>query len=710
MGLTLIARIAVSICLSMTVALAVSLSKPNCTNTCGNVTIPYPFGIGARCSASSWFTVACQNSSFPPKLSLSSINMEIENISLDNGTVRVIEPVSPLNCSDEQRLFSLGRSLTGSAFTISAFQNSFALLGCDNSIWLRANNETIGGCMAVCDPSSNDTSCNGINCCQITIPTGLQELQYSYNRTLGSSTNGNSCGYAFLTERKWFQEDYKTYRGLHTNLSNPFDEGFRYANMVLEWEVDNMTRSNYSSCIYLNGTRSTQLCSCNRGFEGNPYLPGGCQDINECERLNFCTGTCINTLGSYRCQAPTKRLASYIGIVSALGSLLLLIAAMWCYRVIRKRLKANRKKRFFTRNGGILLEKQLHSTDNGVEKTKLFDAKELAQATDQYNENRVLGRGGQGTVYKGMLKDGRVVAVKKSKKVDKDDIELFINEVVILSQINHRHVVKLLGCCLETEVPLLVYEFIPNGTLFEHIHDPKEEFPLTWEMRIRIATEVASAISYLHSAASTPIYHRDIKSTNILLDSKYQAKVADFGTSRTISIDQTHVTTRVLGTFGYLDPEYFQSGQFTDKSDVYSFGVVIVELLTGEKAISSIRAEEGRSLITYFLHSVEENQLFDIIDSRVLKEGQKEEIVAIAQLAKRCLYLKGKKRPTMREVAAELEGIQIRKQGSGFQHSYDETEYHSIDLYDAYDISSNSSSMQFDTNPTCAADVRPLLK
>lgn len=636
--------------------------------------------------------------------------MEIENISLKNGTVRVIEPVSPLNCSDELRTLSLGRSLRGSAFTISAFQNSLALLGCDNSIWLHSNNETIRGCMAVCGPSSNDTTCNGVNCCQIPIPRGLQELQYSYNRTLRSSTNGNSCGYAFLTERKWFQEDYKTYSGLHTNLSNPFDEGFRSANMVLEWEVDNMTLSNYSSCRYMNATRSTRLCSCNQGFEGNPYLPGGCQDINECDTFHFCTGTCINTFGSFRCTAaPTKKLAS-IGIVSALGSLLLLIAAMLCYRIIRKRLKANRKKRFFTRNGGILLEKHLHSTDNGVEKTKLFNAKELAQATDQYNENRVLGRGGQGTVYKGMLKDGRVVAVKKSKKVDKDDIEQFINEVVILSQINHRHVVKLLGCCLETEVPLLVYEFIPNGTLFEHIHDPKEEFPLTWEMRIRIATEVASAISYLHSAASTPIYHRDIKSTNILLDNKYQAKVADFGTSRTISIDQTHVTTRVLGTFGYLDPEYFQSSQFTDKSDVYSFGVVIVELLTGEKAISSIRAEEGRSLITYFLHSMEENQLFDIIDSRVLKEGQKEEIAAIARLAERCLHLKGKKRPTMREVAAELEGIQIRKQGSGFQHGYDETAYHSIDLYDAYDISSNSSSMQFDTNPTGASDVRPLLK
>jgi serine/threonine protein kinase len=134
-------------------------------------------------------------------------------------------------------------------------------------------------------------------------------------------------------------------------------------------------------------------------------------------------------------------------------------------------------------------------------------------------------------------------------------------------------------------------------------------------MSLRIATEVAGALFYLHSAASSPIYHRDIKTTNILLDDKYRAKVADFGTARSITVDQTHLTTVVQGTFGYLNREYFQSSQFTEKSDVYSFGVVLVELLTGEKAISSTRAQESRSLATYFIHSMEENNLFDILDA-----------------------------------------------------------------------------------------------
>ncbi|KAL2546072.1 putative wall-associated receptor kinase-like 13 [Forsythia ovata] len=206
-------------------------------------------------------------------------------------------------------------------------------------------------------------------------------------------------------------------------------------------------------------------------------------------------------------------------------------------KVIRKRIKSKRKRKFFKRNGGLLLEQQLSTTQNGVEKTKLFNSKELEQATVHFNVNRILGRGGQGTVYNGMLSDGKIVAVKKYQKIDEDDLEVFINEVFILSQINHINVVKLLGCCLETEVPLLVYEFIPNGTLFQHIYEASEEFSLSWEARLRIATEVASAISYLHSASAVPIHHRDIKSTNILLDDKYRAKVSDFGTSRSISID-----------------------------------------------------------------------------------------------------------------------------------------------------------------------------
>ncbi|CAN1828074.1 Wall-associated receptor kinase-like 22 [Linum perenne] len=233
-----------------------------------------------------------------------------------------------------------------------------------------------------------------------------------------------------------------------------------------------------------------------------------------------------------------------------------------------------------------------------------------------------------------MLPDGTIVAVKK-------------------------HIVKLLGCCLETELPLLVYEFIPNGSRQVEEEGDSTNCGIRWDDRFRIAGEVAGAVAYMHSAASFPIYHRDIKSSNILLDAKLSAKVADFGTSKSVPDDKTHLTTLVQGTFGYLDPEYFHTSQFTDKSDVYSFGVVLVELLTGQKPISFTRGEEERSLVAHFISAMkeEEHGLIRILDPVVSREAREADLVSIAELAVRCLRLNGKKRPTMREVAMELDGL-----------------------------------------------------
>ncbi|KAL2482335.1 Wall-associated receptor kinase-like 9 [Forsythia ovata] len=359
-----------------------------------------------------------------------------------------------------------------------------------------------------------------------------------------------------------------------------------------------------------------------------------------------------------------------------MGLLLLSSTCFWLYKFHKKRKDKKRKEKFFKQNGGLLLQQQI-LTDQGIlEKTLLFTVKELEKATDNFNESRILGQGGQGTVYKGMLSEGKIVAIKKSKLVDENQVEQFINEVVMLSQIIHRNVVKLLGCCLETEVPLLVYEFIFNGTLFDHIHDKNNEFPLSWNMRLKIAVEVAEALAYLHSATSFPIYHRDVKSTNILLDEKYVAKVSDFGISRSIAVDHTHLTTLVKGTFGYLDPEYFQSSQFTEKSDVYSFGVVLAELLTGQRPISSAKAGEERSLATRFLLCIEAEHSEKILDPQVLEQGKREELTIVAKLAQRCLNLNGKKRPTMKEVAMELEIVRMTQTHSTAR----ETKYQGVEL------------------------------
>ncbi|PRQ32527.1 putative protein kinase RLK-Pelle-WAK family [Rosa chinensis] len=664
---------------------------PGCPNKCGNLTIPYPFGMKKDCYLREEFFINCSHATQPPVAYLGRGNLKVTDISVDDGELRILGYVAK-KCYNalQGRYFTsldgeLHRIWLGLPYTISHSKNKFYAVGCDASAVVkgfRGEEELITGCMSICNSfgSVDNHFCSGVGCCETYIPSGLKNMTLKLNSYQNNLRiiDFNPCSYAFIVEEGQFNFSRASFKDLNNTIELP---------MVLNWAVGNDTdpcdearkRKDFackanSLCVNWEMAINESvgyLCKCSPGYEGNPYHPDGCQDIDECKAsISPCNhGTCINSLGNYSCLCPKayknrtnakgclkleinqparKLFLITLGTGSSFGLIFLAIAAWWLVQVIKKRENKIRKEKFFKQNGGLVLEQQLSSGDQAnVEKIKLFNSRELEKATDHFSIDRILGQGGQGTVYKGMLMGGQIVAIKKSKMVNGGDREVrqFINEIVILSQINHRNVVKLLGCCLETEIPLLVYEFLPNGTLSQYIHDQDDEFPLTWGTRA-IATSI-------------PIYHRDIKSTNILLDAKYRAKIADFGTSRSISIDQTHLTTVVHGTFGYLDPEYFQSSQFTEKSDVYSFGVVLAELLTGQKPVSMTRSKESRSLATHFLLSMEQNRLFDILDPQVMKDGIKEEIIAVAYLAQKCIDLNGRKRPTMKEVAAALEGVRL---------------------------------------------------
>ncbi|KAB5564942.1 hypothetical protein DKX38_004996 [Salix brachista] len=484
-----------------------SLAKPNCTDHCGNISIPYPFGIGMDCCMEESFDVECNETSTSPRAFLRRVDMELVNITLTGGAL-VKGPVISVESLGQHEVLPF--NLAGTPFFL-LYNYFIAIL------------------VPVCGQ-------------KLARPSILYATQFaptvfdSSFESMEGKQGSVEQKLVFLADRQWFD----------SKIKSPQD-------------INNLPE----------------------GYEGSPYLQ--CTDVDECEDRNSChrLTRCVNTKGSYKCGLHPLRFTA-LGTYSS-------VLAHWCLV-----------------DAQTYQKKEVHSVEKEVFQMEWWS---VTAATIML---KVLGHGGQGTVYKGMLADGSIVAVKKSTMVDEEKVEEFINEVVILSQINHRNVVRLLGCCLETEVPLLVYEFIPNGTLSQYLHEQNEDFMLSWESRLRIASEAA-------------------------------------------------------GTFGYLDPEYFQTSQLTEKSDVYSFGVVLVELLSGKKPLFLTSSLETVSLVVHFNDSMEDGRIFDIVDAQVKGDCNEEEATVIANLAKRCLNLNGRNRPTMREVARKLEGILLSRRGINIQ-------------------------------------------
>ncbi|XP_052157319.1 LEAF RUST 10 DISEASE-RESISTANCE LOCUS RECEPTOR-LIKE PROTEIN KINASE-like 1.2 isoform X1 [Oryza glaberrima] len=368
-------------------------------------------------------------------------------------------------------------------------------------------------------------------------------------------------------------------------------------------------------------------------------------------------------------MSKKKAIAIATSIASGVLFLLLLVVSFLYIRK-RRQYKMTSSSRLlkYTTSGGTPRSKG--SSDKFMEsgsfhylQTHHFAYEELEEATDGFSDARELGDGGFGTVYKGELRDGRVVAVKRLYNNSCRRVEQFVNEAAILSRLRHPNLVLFYGCTSSrSRELLLVYEFVPNGTVADHLHGHRApERALTWPLRLNVAVEAAAALAYLHAVEPAPIVHRDVKTNNILLDANFHVKVADFGLSRLFPRDATHVSTAPQGTPGYVDPEYHQCYQLTDKSDVYSFGVVLVELISSKPAVDVTRDRDEINLAGMAVNKIQRCQVDQLVDDELgysSDEATRKTMTMVAELAFRCLQHNGEMRPPIKEVADVLRGIQ----------------------------------------------------
>lgn len=286
---------------------------------------------------------------------------------------------------------------------------------------------------------------------------------------------------------------------------------------------------------------------------------------------------------------------------------------------------------------------------------------DFIKKTLRLSNKDIIGSGGYGTVYKLTINESTAFAVKRLNKGSSDRDRGFERELEAMGDIKHRNIVTLHGYYTAPHYNLLVYELMPNGSLYTFLHGEfKDEGILDWELRYKIALGAARGISYLHHDCIPHIIHRDIKSSNILLDQNMEARVSDFGLATLMEPDKTHVSTTIAGTFGYLAPEYFDTGRATTKGDVYSFGVVLLELLTGKKPMDEAFLEEGTKLVTWVKAVVEHNKEEYVIDSN-LRFSSIDEINSVFGIALMCLETEPSNRPTMTEVVKLLEQIKTEK-------------------------------------------------
>eukprot|EP01018_Ginkgo_biloba_P015871 Gb_38241 [translate_table: standard] len=401
--------------------------------------------------------------------------------------------------------------------------------------------------------------------------------------------------------------------------------------------------------VRLCGSSSHVCLPCSQDCPAGMYqsLPCNSKGDRQCSfNCSICSGGQRNKhLSTIQTPIIIGELATAVVAVTILS----LVAFVW----VRFKLSAGKGNRVESKGKNRSIKKSCFSKElKIVRRAQVFRYEELERATGGFRKESEVGRGSFSCVFKGILGDGRVVAVKRAivaTDVKKD----FHTELDLLSRLNHAHLLNLLGYCEEKGERLLVYEFMAHGSLHEHLHGNHKQ-KLGWIRRVTIAVQAARGLEYLHGYACPPVIHRDIKSSNILIDQEHNARVADFGLSLLGPADSDSPLSELpAGTLGYLDPEYYRLHYLTTKSDVYSFGVLLLEILSGRKAID-MQYEEG-NIVEWAVPLIRAGEISSILDPALEPPLNMEALYRIAQIAARCVKMRGKERPSMDKVTTALE-------------------------------------------------------
>ncbi|MCO5604270.1 hypothetical protein L7F22_058435 [Adiantum nelumboides] len=585
------------------------------SEVCGNLSIPYPFGMSDKCGLPE-YRISCKR-----------------NVSYGDGYLPFLQ-IATANTSELQVLQFLTNTLIVNSTHLKAMQSSE-------------------------DCSSTDVF-------------GHAVLELLYGRPFILSQTNCPLTYTIPDNKRGFFAE--GHYGLSLSWAlQLLDDG---QNCSTAKQRTDYGCSDMPECIYDESIHG-YTCNCTQGYRGDVYKAGiGCQawclkkktfldsDIDECSGL---PGSCpmVN-------HATNVLVPSLLGCLAGAVVLALVLAFIWTSR--RAYMERRERQENFQRSGGD----QLGS---------LFSQRQLLKATNGFCSDHVVGEGSFGKVYWGKLstEHGTIkVAIKRAKpKVVEEQVaqmQSFVKEIILLSKTVHKNVVRLLGCCVETSVPLLVFEFVERGTLQDYLKPQGRDSSLIlqggkagsgcnslWAWRMHIAVETTEALSYLHNK-SEPIFHLDMKSANILIDKQYSPKVAGFGLSCFLTSDATHLTNAlVAGSFGYVDPEYYHSLRITDKCDVYSFGVVFLELISSWPASCSaaVLAHHFRTAVN-MREEIDKHakQLPSFIDSRLDFDADVlASINGVAEVAHCCVSLRSSDRPSMQEVVHQLKQVQLKNSG-----------------------------------------------